>query len=157
MLGKKVSESEVIMLNLLEQNEANFWGSIHGGHLLRQIDNAGGIAAMRHSRSAVVTASIDKMDFLCPLCPGECITLKASIHLVGRTSMEVGVRVEAENLYSGKIRHAATCYLTYVAVDNQGRPIEVPPLIISNDMEQRRYDAALERKKLREQRRREKN
>lgn len=156
MLGKKVSDSEVIMLHPLEQNEANAWGAIHGGHLLRHIDNAGGIVAMRHARATVVTASIDSMDFLCPLRPGECIILKGSMHLVGRTSMEVGVRVEVENPLTGAVRHAATCYLTYVAMDGRGRPIEVPPLIIGDELEQRRYAEALRRKEQRRKRREDK-
>jgi len=156
MLGKKVSDSEVIMLHPLEQNEANAWGAIHGGHLLRHIDNAGGIVAMRHARATVVTASIDSMDFLCPLRPGECIILKGSMHLVGRTSMDVGVRVEVENPLTGTVRHAATCYLTYVAMDGRGRPIEVPPLIVSNELEQRRYDEARQRKEQRRKRREDK-
>jgi len=146
MLGKKVSDSEVVMLHPLEENEANAWGAIHGGHLLRHIDNAGGIVAMRHARALVVTASIDSMDFLCPLRPGECIILKGSMHLVGRTSMEVGVRVEVENPLTGTVRHAATCYLTYVAMDARGRPIEVPPLILTSDLERRRFEEAAQRK-----------
>jgi acyl-CoA hydrolase len=156
MLGKKVSDSEVIMLHPLEQNEANAWGNIHGGNLLRHIDNAGGIVAMRHARATVVTASIDTMDFLCPLRPGECITLKGSMHLVGRSSMDVGVRVEVESPLTGIVRHAATCYLTYVALDGRGRPIEVPPLIIEGELEQRRYDDALKRREQRLKRREEK-
>jgi acyl-CoA hydrolase len=149
MQGKTVAQSEVVLMLTPMPDETNFAGTIHGGHLLKHIDNAGALAARRHSRTNVVTASLERMDFLTPVRPGEVLILKASLHLVGRTSMEVGVRVEVENVTADTIRHAASCYLSFVALNNAGKPTPVPPLIISNDIEQERYEKALERKQRR--------
>ena len=131
-------------------DETNFAGTIHGGHLLKHIDNAGALAARRHARTTVVTASLERMDFLTPVRPGDVLILKASLHMVGRTSMEVGVRVEVENVNEDTIRHAATCFLTFVALDSRGKPTPVPPLILNTDIERERYAKALERKRHRE-------
>lgn len=131
-------------------DETNFSGNIHGGHLLKHIDNAAALAARRHARTEVVTASLERMDFLTPVRPGEVLILKASLNMVGRSSMEIGVRVEVEDVNAGTIRHAATCFMTFVALDGRGRPTPVPPLILSNDLEQERHCKAVERKKHRE-------
>ncbi|MDR2727203.1 MAG: acyl-CoA thioesterase [Deltaproteobacteria bacterium] len=152
MQGKKVTESEVIMLHLPMPDETNAAGSIHGGHLLKHIDNAGGIAACRHARAHVVTAFLDRMDFLTPVHPGELIIFKASVNAVGRTSIEVGVRVEVEDMTTGSTRHTATCYLTYVALDELRKPKEVPPLILETDIERERHGKALQRRQLRQNR-----
>lgn len=146
MQGKTVTESEVVMLHLPMPEETNPSGTLHGGHLLKHIDNAGGTAAIRHARRHVVTASIDRMDFLTPIRPGELIILKASVNMVGKSTIDVGVRVDVECLTTGEIRHGASCYLTYVAIDDQGKPIEVPPLILSTPAEQRRFCKAEERR-----------
>jgi acyl-CoA hydrolase len=150
MQGKKVAESEVVMRHLGMPDETNPAGSIHGGHLLKHIDNAGGIAACRHARAPVVTAFLDRMDFLTPVHPGELIILKASVNAVGRTSIEVGVRVEVEDIITGNVRHAATCYLTFVALDERKKPQEVPPLILETDRERERHGKALQRRRLRD-------
>ena len=150
MQGKKVTESEVIMLHLPMPDETNPAGSIHGGHLVKHIDNAGGIAACRHAQAHVVTAFLDRMDFLTPIHPGELIVLKASVNAVGRTSIEVGVRVEVEDMTTGSIRHAATCYLTYVALDERRKPKDVPPLILESDIERERHSKALQRRQHRQ-------
>ena len=150
MQGKKVSESEVVMLHLPMPDETNPAGTIHGGHLVKHIDNVGGIAACRHARAHVVTAFLDRMDFLTPVHPGELIILKASVNAVGRTSMEVGVRVEVEEMTTGKVRHAATCYLTYVALGAERKPQEVPPLLVETDLERERECKARERRQHRQ-------
>lgn len=151
MQGKTVAESESIMHHLPMPDETNPAGTIHGGFLLKHIDTVGGLAAMRHCRMPVVTASLERMDFLTPVLPGELITLKASVNLVGNSSMEVGVRVEVENIRSGAIRHAATCYLTYVALGKDGTPQTVPPLILMTDEERSRHCKAEQRRALRAQ------
>ncbi len=146
MQGKTVGESAVIMRHTPMPNETNIMGAMHGGDLLKHIDNAGGMAAWRHARNPVVTVSLEQMSFLVPINLGQLLSLKASVHRVGRTSMDVGVRVETENLNTGEIRHVGSCYLTYVAVDAAGRPVAVPPLIISTEEERRRMLRAQERR-----------
>ena len=145
MQGKTVAESSVVMRHTPMPNETNIAGAMHGGDLLKHIDNAGGMAAWRHARNQVVTVSLEQMSFLAPINLGQLLSLKASVHRVGKTSIDVGVRVETENLNTGEIRHVASCYLTYVAVDAAGRPVPVPPLIISTEKEQGRMLRAQER------------
>ncbi len=147
MQGKKVSESVVTMQHAPMPDETNLAGSMHGGNLLKLIDTAGGIAACRHSRTRIVTASIERMDFLAPIYLGELLTLRAYVNLVGTSSLDVSVYVEAENLASGAIRQVGVCHLTYVAVDKNGRPMSVPPLIIAGEEEERRRAEALERRR----------
>ena len=138
MQGKTVAESEVALSHTPMPNETNIAGAFHGGDLLKLIDNAGGMAAWRHARNQVVTVSLEQMSFLVPVHIGQLLTLRASVNRVGRTSIDVGVRVEAEDLNSGDTKHVASCYLTYVSVDKNGRPVPVPPLVISNEEEERR-------------------
>ena len=128
---------------------ANLLGNVFGGVVLSMMDSCAAIAAFRHSRMNVVTASIDRVDFREPIHLGDLVGMKASVNFVGRTSMEVGVRVEAEQLLTGRRRHTNSCYLTYVAVDANGRPTEVPSLVPETPDEQRRYDAAQERRRRR--------
>jgi len=136
--------------------DANNLGHIFGGVILSLMDKTAAISAFRHSRASVVTASIDRVDFREPIHLGDLVILKASVNFVGRTSMEIGVRVEAEELLTGRRRHTNSCYLTFVAVDLAGRPIEVPGLIPETLDEKRRYDAAKERRARRlEERQRE--
>ncbi|HMA25231.1 MAG: acyl-CoA thioesterase [Gemmatimonas sp.] len=113
------------------------------------MDKCAAIAALRHSRTTVVTASIDRVDFREPIHLGDLVVMRASVNYVGRTSMEVGVRVEAEDLLTGDRRHTNSCYLTFVAVDRNGRPIEVPDLIPQTDDELRRHAAAGQRRRRR--------
>ena len=151
MKGKKVSESTVLMAQLMTPEDANPAGNVHGGVIMKLIDNAGGSVAARHARSNVVTASIDRLHFHNPVYIGNLITLKAGINMVGKTSMEVGVRVEAENLLTGEVRHTASAYLTYVALDPGSKPMKVPPLIIENDDQARRCKEAQARRVLRQE------
>jgi len=155
MQGKKVSESTVIMAQLMTPEDANPAGNVHGGVIMRLIDNAGGTAAARHARSNVVTASIDRLNFHSPVFIGDFVTLKASLNMVGKSSMEVGVRVEAENLITGEVRHTASAYLTFVALDVQGRPAVVPPLVLETEDEHRRNREAQARRQTRIEERKE--
>jgi acyl-CoA hydrolase len=129
--------------------DANNLGNVFGGAIMALVDKTAAVAAIRHARSNCVTASIDRVDFREPIHLGDLVVLKASVNYVGRTSMEVGVRVEAEELVSGVRRHTNSCYLTFVAVDEQGRPREVPGLVAETDAEKRRYAAAIDRRRRR--------
>lgn len=138
MEGKTVAQSSVVMSQAMNPQDANPAGNVHGGVIMKLIDTAGGVAAGRHARTNVVTASIDRLDFLHPVFIGDFVTLRASVNFVGKTSMEVGVRVEAENLLTGETRHTSTAYLTFVALDGKGRPLPLPSLILETDEQQRR-------------------
>lgn len=150
MNGKRVADSETVVMHIPMPDESNASGPVHGGFVFKHIDDAAGLTAQRHARADIVTASIERMDFLTPIYPGELMILKASVNLAGRTSMEVGVRVEVEDLNAGEVRHAATCYLTCVAVDKDGRPTEIPPLIIESEDEHRRQQKAQARRQHRQ-------
>ncbi len=149
--GKTAAESAVIMTHQVLPHDANPAGNVHGGVILKHIDTAAGVVAMRHVRGWAVTASIDRMDFLKPVFVGELVVIKASLNMVGRTSMEIGVRVEAENLLTGEVRHTNSAYLTFVALDDHGCPRQAPPLIIEGETGQRRLQEALRRRELRRQ------
>ena len=149
MQGKKVSETSLIMVQPMSPQDANQAGNVQGGVIMKLIDLAGAIVAQRHTQTNVVTASVDRIDFLHPVYTGDVCSLKASLNLVGKTSMEVGVRVEAENPLTGEIRHTASAFLTYVALDESGKPTEIPPLILETDDEKRRNEDAKARRELR--------
>src|SRR3954470_3653618 len=136
--------------------DSNNLGHVFGGVIMAMMDKTAAISAFRHCRLPVVTASIDRVDFREPIHLGDLVVIKASVNYAGRTSMEVGVRVEAEELLTGRRRHTNSCYLTFVAVDRNGRPIEVPELLPETPDEERRYQAATERRARRvEERQRE--
>jgi len=149
MEGKKVGESSIVMAQQMNPQDANPAGNVHGGVIMRHIDTAAGVAAHRHARVNVVTASIDRLDFLSPIFVGDLVTFKASVNFVGKTSMEIGVRVEAENLMTGEIRKTASAYLTYVALDKDGKPLQVPPIVPETDDEMRRICEAGRRRQTR--------
>ena len=149
MQGKRISESSVVMVQPMSPQDANPYGNVQGGVIMKLIDLAGGIVAQRHARTNAVTASVDRIDFLHPVYIGDVLFLKASLNLVGRTSMEVGVRVESENPLTGEIRHTASAFLTYVAMDKSGRPVEVPPLILETAEDGRRNEDAQARREVR--------
>jgi uncharacterized protein (TIGR00369 family) len=149
MQGKRTSETSVIMVQPMSPQDANQAGNVQGGVIMKMIDQAGAIVAQRHTRTNIVTASVDRIDFLHPVYVGDVLSLKASLNLVGRTSMEVGVRVESENPLTGEIRHTASAFLTYVALDKNRKPMEVPPLIIETDDEKRRNEHARARREAR--------
>ncbi len=149
MEGKRVRESIVVMAQQMNPHDANPAGNVHGGAIMKLIDTAAAVVAARHARSNAVTASIDRLDFHNPVFVGEFVTLRASLNLVGRTSMEVGVRVESENLISAERRHTASAYITFVALDINGRPTSLPPLILETDEEKRRNREAKARREMR--------
>jgi uncharacterized protein (TIGR00369 family) len=149
MEGKTVKESALIMAQVMGPQEVNIAGNVHGGVIMKLIDNAAGVVAWRHARANAVTASIDRLDFLYPVFSGDLVTVKASANMVGKTSMELGVRVETENLNTGEIRHTASAYLTYVALDKAGKPMILPPLILETEEDKRRNREAQSRKELR--------
>lgn len=138
MKGKRVQDSSVVMAQVMLPQDANPAGNIHGGVIMKLIDTAAAVVASRHARCNTVTASIDRLDFHHPVYVGDVVFFKAGINLVGKTSLEVGVRVEAENAITGEVRHTASAYLTFVALDKEGRPAAVPPLIIETEDERRR-------------------
>ena len=146
MKGKRVKDSSIVMAQVMTQQDSNIAGNVHGGVIMRLIDNAGGVVAARHAQQLVVTASIDRLDFHNPVFIGDVVTMKASINYVGRTSMEVGVRVESETVLTGEKKHTASAYLTYVALDKEGKPILLPPLISETKQEKRRNIQAKARK-----------
>ena len=127
--------------------DANASGDIHGGTVMKLVDEAAGIAAVRHSKRRTVTASMDRMSFLVPIKIGQLVTFTATVNAAWRTSMEVGVRVEAEDPRTGVVEHASTAYLTFVALDDEGRPTNVPPIEPRTATEERRQrEAELRRK-----------
>jgi acyl-CoA hydrolase len=149
MKGKTVKESATITTQIMTPQDVNLAGNVQGGVIMRLIDIVGGAVATRHARGNCVTASIDRLDFHSPVYPGDMVTFRASLNMVGKTSMEVGVKVITENLISGKVHHTASAYLTYVALDKDRRPKEVPPLILETDEERRRNREAILRRKVR--------
>ena len=146
MEGKKVKESSIIMAQVMTPQDVNVAGNVHGGVIMKLIDETAGSVAIRHARGNAVTASIDHVDFHHPVFIGDIVTLRGSLNLVGRTSMEVGVRVESETLITGDVRHTASAYLTYVALDKDLKPMVVPPLILETDEEVRRNGEAQARR-----------
>lgn len=144
--AKSVKSSQVVMTELVLPSHTNSLGSIFGGVIMSWIDICGAIAAQRHSNTTVVTASIDRLDFVAPVFNGWVVNMKSSVNLVSRTSMEVGVRVDAENPRTGEFFHTATAYLTFVALDKNGKAIPVPELILETEDEKRRNQEALKRR-----------
>ena len=149
MEGKKVEESFVQIVMQMTQQDANLAGNVHGGVIMKHIDNTAAIVASRHSSSLAVTASLDRLDFHNPVYVGDLLRLQASVNYVGRTSMEIGVRIEAENFITGEVRHTASAYLTFVAMDKNGKPFPVPPIILESEADKRRSLEAQDRKKMR--------
>ncbi len=149
MTGKTVSESTVVIVQQMTHTDANLAGNVHGGVIMRLIDSTAGIVAVRHASGNAVTASIDRLDFHSPVYIGDLLKISACLNHVGTSSMEVGARVEAENVITGERRHTASAYLTFVALDSRGKPKSVPPLILVTDEEKRRNSEAAERRKIR--------
>ncbi len=146
---RSVSESIVTMTEMVLPGHTNSLKSVFGGTIMSWIDIAAAISAQRHARRPVVTASIDAMNFVQPVYVGWIVNLKASVNFVSRTSMEVGVRLDAENPIEGKRFHVASAYLTFVALDDDGKPCAVPPLKLETEDEVRRNAAAKRRRELR--------
>ena len=149
MEGKKVKDTSVVMAQLMTPQDVNLAGNVHGGVIMKLTDMAAGVVATRHTRTNSVTASVDRLDFHNPVFIGDLVILKASLNLVGRTSMEVGVYVQSENLITGQIWHTASAYITLVALDKDSRPMAVPPLILEAEEEMRRNREAQARREIR--------
>ncbi len=147
--GKPVRESQTEMVEMVLPNDANPLGSILGGKVLHLVDIAAAIAAQRHASRFVVTASLDHVDFRHPIRVGELIVLKASVNRVFRSSMEVGVKVFSENPLTGERRPTSAAYLTMVALDADGRPMAIPPVIPETEEQKRRYQQAETRRRYR--------
>ncbi|CUT01758.1 Acyl-CoA hydrolase [Candidatus Kryptobacter tengchongensis] len=147
--AKYVKDSQVEMTELILPSDANPFGFLLGGRLMHWIDICAAMSAMKHAGKVVVTASVDELNFLCPIKIGEVVILKASVNRVFRTSMEVGVKVFAMNPLTGELRHANSAYLTFVAIDENGKPIPVPPIVPETEDEKRRYEEALIRRQQR--------
>jgi acyl-CoA hydrolase len=148
---RSVAESQSEMTELILPNDTNTLGNLLGGRLMHFIDLVGAMAAYRHSRTHVVTASMEHIDFIAPVHVGDLLILKSSVNRAFRTSMEVGVKVWAENTLAGMHRHVASAYLTFVAVDPQERRVPVPPVQPETESEKRRFDDAGRRREIREQ------
>lgn len=149
MEAKTVSQSKVEIAQVMMPEHANPAGNVHGGNLLKLVDQAGAIVATRHTHTNVVTASVDRFDFISPAYIGNLVFIKASMNYVSKTSMEVGVRVEAECLKTGTHTHIGSAYLTFVALGKDDKPTEVPGLISETESEKRRSEEAKKRREIR--------
>lgn len=150
------SQSTITLSLLMGPGDANLMGNVHGGTILRLVDEAGALAAMRHAKRPVVTVRLDSMTFLEPVLMGDLLVLNARVNWVGSTSIEVGVRVEAQNPLTGHKTHTNSAYAVYVALDDQRRPCKVPPLLLETDEERRRWTEAEQRRANRLRQREEK-
>ena len=146
MKAKKIQNSAITTSIIMMPEDANPAGNVHGGIIMKHVDESAGIVAFRHSRNNSVTASIDSLVFHYPVFVGDLLTLKASINLAAKSSMEIGVRIESENLLTGEVRHNASAYLTFVALDKAGRPTQVPSLIFETEDEKQRNSQAQTRR-----------
>ncbi|HET6361737.1 MAG TPA: acyl-CoA thioesterase [Gemmatimonadota bacterium] len=143
---KPVSASRVMLALLATPESRNLFGNVHGGWILRQVDEAAYVSAARHAGNHAVTASIERVDFRSPIRIGDLVELSCEVHWVGRTSMQVGVHIEAEDILTGEVRHTNTCLLTYVAIDKNLEPVPVPGLILETEEEERNWRAAEKRR-----------
>ncbi len=147
--GRFVRESISEYSEFALPTDANTLGNVLGGKVMHLVDLAAALAAVRHARCAVVTASVDQMSFLHPVHIGQLIVLRSSVNRVFRTSMEIGVRVEVENLLTGHIKHTSSAYLTFVAIDKSGKRLPIPPVIPETENEKRRFVEAEQRREYR--------
>ncbi len=154
-ISRTVSETQHETSQLMMPQHSNNLDHVFGGVILAMMDTAAAVSAIRHARVSCVTVSVDRVDFREPIHLGDLVVMKCSVNFAGRTSMEVGVRVEAENLQTGIRRHTNSCYLTFVAIDRNGRPVEVPKLVCETEDELRRYEAAKDRRRRRNEERKE--
>ncbi|UCD37420.1 MAG: acyl-CoA thioesterase [Fidelibacterota bacterium] len=143
---RPVTDSQVVMNEMVLPNDANVLGNVLGGHVMHLMDMCAAMSAMRHCRKVVVTASVDHLSFVHPVKVGELMILKASVNYADHTSMEVGVRIEAEQPLTGEKRHTSSAYLTFVALDERGRPTPVPKVVPVTEDDKRRFEAARSRR-----------
>ncbi|SDR65144.1 acyl-CoA thioesterase [Christiangramia echinicola] len=149
---KRVKDSQVVISELMLPSHSNFNGKIHGGYILSLLDQIAFACASKHSRAYCVTASVDTVDFLRPIEIGELVTMKASVNYVGRSSMVIGIRVEAENIQTGDIKHCNSSYFTMVAKNDKGESVAVPGLILKTDNQIRRFAKSIKRKNMKSNR-----
>ena len=152
MKQKTVKNTHVIMHELVLPNDANLLGNVLGGRVMHLMDMCAAMSAYKHARTAVVTASVDRLDFLAPVKMGEIMILKSSVNYTGKSSMEVGVRIESENPKTGHIHHTSSAYLTFVSLNENGKPQKVDDIEPENDIEIRRYNEGKSRHEERKQR-----
>ena len=146
MAGKPVKYSQVIMSNVMLPQHANASGNVHGGEIMKLIDSAAGVVAQRHARTNVVTARVDELEFLRPIRIGNVVTCYGKLTFVGRSSMEVSVTVTVEDVSRDEpAKTALTAYLTFVSLDEKGKPQQVPPLELSNEEERRLFEEGEQR------------
>lgn len=145
MEGKRPSDSQVTLTQVMGLTHANTLGNVHGGLIMKLCDEAGGMTAIKHARHPAVTVSVDSMRFLSPVHIGNLMTVTAVVSWVGRTSMETRVVVTAEDVLTGAVTHTNTAYFVYVALGEDGRPVPVPPLICETDEEKARFERAAQR------------
>ncbi len=148
--AKKPSESAMSTARLMMPTDANILGNVFGGAIMRYMDEVAAIVAWRHAGMNSVTASIDRMNFYAPVYVGNLLILKAQVNYVGKTSMEIGVRIESQDPISGKTTHTGSSFVTYVALDSKGRPTPIPKVLPTTSEEKRRFKQALARRRLRE-------
>lgn len=152
MEAKPARNSEITLVRGMTLLDANNLGNVHGGVIMRMVDDAAGTAAARHAGRPAVTVSVDELSFLAPVHVGDLVIVRARVNDVGRTSMEVGARVEAEPAYGGERRHTTSAYLTFVAIDEDDRAVPVPPLLTETEDEERRRAQARIRRQVRRER-----
>jgi uncharacterized protein (TIGR00369 family) len=152
---KHVKDSQVDISELMLPSHSNFNGKIHGGYVLSLMDRIAFACASKHSAAYCVTASVDTVDFLKPIEIGELVTMKASVNYVGNSSMVIGIRVEAENIRTGEKKHCNSSYFTMVAKDEDGKSLQVPGLILTNDHDIRRFAKSIKRNKMKLNRKKE--
>lgn len=139
---KRIADSQVDLHQFMMPEHTNSLGNVHGGIIMKMVDEAGALCALRHAQRPVVTVVIDSMTFLSPVQVGNVVHLQASLNYVGNTSMEVGVKVTAENPISGERTHTNSAFLVYVALDEAGHPTQVPGVVLETEEEHRRWEAA---------------
>jgi uncharacterized protein (TIGR00369 family) len=147
--AKCASDTAVNVSQQMMPSDANPLGNVHGGYVMKLIDEAGALAAMRHARRPVVTVAMDSITFLSPVRVGHLLTMHGKVNWVGKSSIEVGIHVEAENPITGEITHTNSAFAIYVALDDAGHPISVPPLVLETDEDRRRWNEGEERQQLR--------
>lgn len=152
---KRITDSQVVISELMLPSHSNFNGKIHGGYILSLLDQIAFACASKHSGVYCVTASVDTVDFLAPIEIGELVTMKASVNYTGNSSMVIGIRVEAENIQTGAVKHCNSSHFTMVAKDEQGKGVQVPGLILETDNDIRRFVKAIKRYKMKLKRSRE--
>ena len=142
---KSIKDTQVVMHELVLPNDTNLLGNVLGGRVMHLMDMCAAMSAYKHARTAVVTASVDQLDFLAPAKMGDIMILKSSVNYTGKSSMEVGVRIESENPKSGAINHTSSAYLTFVSLNENGKPQGVPIVSPENEVERRRFEEGEQR------------